>query len=119
MTHDLDLGRNSKQWGCRSPSKTDVKGSRERIFPGSATKRLSKDGCLHISEVVHQARVEVTEEGTKAAAATAVIMTATVCFSRLPPPRATFKADHPFLFLIRDRDNGSILFLGRLTKPEG
>ena len=67
---------------------------------------------LFISRVVHQAFVEVNEEGTEAAAATAV----QIGFggpSRLP----VFRADHPFLFLIRDNRDGSILFLGRVANP--
>ena len=63
---------------------------------------------LWIDEVVHEARVEVNEEGTEAAAATAVVM------RKMHP---VFKADHPFLFLIRDLRNDSILFMGRLADP--
>ena len=65
---------------------------------------------LFISAVVHQATVDVNEEGTEAAAATAVVMK-----RGAPPPR--FVADHPFLFLIRDQRSGSILFLGRVANP--
>jgi serpin B len=67
---------------------------------------------LAISKVIHEAYVDVNEEGTEAAAATGVVMTRT---SIERPP--TFNADHPFLFLIRDRETGSILFLGRLADP--
>jgi serpin B len=67
---------------------------------------------LFIGQVVHQAYVEVNEEGTEAAAATAVGMTAMAM--RVTP---VFRADHPFIFLIRDPVSGSILFLGRLTTP--
>lgn len=70
-------------------------------------------GQLFISNVVHKAFVEVNEEGTEAAAATAVV------FARgLPLPAPVFRADRPFLFLIRERSSGSILFLGRLADPE-
>ena len=65
---------------------------------------------LFISAVVHQATVDVNEEGAEAAAATAVVMK-----RGAPPPR--FVADHPFLFLIRDRRSDSILFLGRVANP--
>jgi serine protease inhibitor len=68
---------------------------------------------LFISSVVHKAYVEVNEEGTEAAAATATTMRATSI--QLPPP--TFRADHPFLFLIRDVKSGSILFMGRVADP--
>jgi serpin B len=65
---------------------------------------------LFIGMVMHEARVEVTEEGTEAAAATGVKMKGIA----LP---AAFVADHPFLFLIRDKQTGSILFIGRVVNP--
>jgi serine protease inhibitor len=69
---------------------------------------------LVISAVVHKAFVEVDEKGTEAAAATGVVMSRVSV--ALPPP-VVFRADHPFLFLIRDIRNGSILFIGRLVRP--
>jgi serpin B len=68
---------------------------------------------LFISAVIHKAFVDVNEEGTEAAAATAVV----VARSAAPAPVPVFRADHPFVFLIRDKHNGSILFLGRVTDP--
>jgi serpin B len=69
---------------------------------------------LFISLVLHKAFVAVDEEGTEAAAATAVLMTLAGA-----PPRETieFRADHPFLFFIRHRDTGAILFMGRVVDP--
>jgi len=67
---------------------------------------------LVVSAVVHQAFVEVNEEGTEAAAATAVIGNAP---SPPPPKPLEFRADRPFLFLIRDAAHGTILFMGRLA----
>jgi serpin B len=68
---------------------------------------------LFISEVVHQAHVDVQEEGTEAAAATGVVI------SRLSVDVSSrvFRADHPFIFVIRDLRLNSILFLGRVTDP--
>lgn len=67
---------------------------------------------LFISHVVHKAFVDVNEAGTEAAASTAVLM------ERLSMPQpATFRADHPFVYLIRDNRTGSILFLGRVVDP--
>ena len=69
---------------------------------------------LAISAVVHKAFIEVEEKGTEAAAATGVVMSRT---AMAPSAPTIFRADHPFLFLIRDIRNGSILFLGRLARP--
>ena len=69
---------------------------------------------LFISAVIHKAYVDVNEEGTEAAAATAVTMKLTsIGPSRIP----VFCADHPFLFIIRDNHSGSILFIGRVMNP--
>jgi serpin B len=61
--------------------------------------------------VLHQAYVAVDELGTEAAAATA----AAVALRGGPPP--VFRADHPFVYLIRERRTGSVLFLGRVVNP--
>ncbi|MBF0531476.1 MAG: serpin family protein [Candidatus Omnitrophica bacterium] len=71
---------------------------------------------LFISAVIHQAFVEVNEEGTEAAAATVVMMLkGTVTHMSVPPK--IFQADHPFLFIIQDRKTGLILFIGRVNDP--
>jgi serine protease inhibitor len=69
---------------------------------------------LFISAVVHQAVVNVDEEGTEAAAATGVVMKR-LAVKQEPIP--SFRADHPFLYLIRDIKTGSVLFLGRVVDP--
>jgi serpin B len=73
--------------------------------------------ALFISAILHKAFVEVTEEGTEAAAATAVGFKDLAIVSFEPPPVPIFRADHPFLFAIRDRVSGAILFLGRMADP--
>jgi serine protease inhibitor len=71
---------------------------------------------LYIAAVIHQAFVEVNEEGTEAAAATAVVIKARSAPGVSRPP-LIFRADHPFVFLMRDNRTGSILFLGRMVNP--
>jgi serpin B len=69
-----------------------------------------------ISDVIHKAYIDVNEEGTEAAAATAVTMRALAM--RVPDqPPPVFRADHPFVFLIRDNGSNSILFMGRVANP--
>jgi serpin B len=69
---------------------------------------------LYISKVIHKAFVEVNEEGMEAAAATGVAISVT----SIAPPSPIFKADHPFVFFIRDNASQSILFFGRLLNPD-
>src|SRR5262249_52319391 len=70
---------------------------------------------LQIAEVVHKAFVEVNEEGTEAAAATGVSMG--LCAVRPATEPVVFKADHPFLFFIKDRDTNAVVFSGRVLDP--
>ncbi len=70
---------------------------------------------LFISKVVHKAYVDVYEEGTEAAAATGVVGVRMAAVAPSPP---AFRADHPFVFAIRDNKTGSILFLGRVANPK-
>jgi serpin B len=81
--------------------------------PGSANFSGISQEELVISDVLHKASIEVNEKGTEAAAATAVIMERTSAFLQ-PPFIPQFHADHPFLFLIRNRQTGMVLFLGKL-----
>jgi serpin B len=72
---------------------------------------------LFISAVIHKSFLDINEEGTEAAAATAAVPTASAPRHEPPPP--VFKADHPFLFLIRHEKSGAILFMGRVATLEG
>jgi len=105
MTSQFDLTKVLQSMGMAkafSPGGAD--------FTGMST---SEELCL--SAVVHKAFVDVNEEGTEAAAATGIAIRATALPVAEPVP--VFRADHPFLFLIRDRKTNSILFLGRVTDP--
>ena len=104
---------------CRMTSEFDLKQtlSDMGMFDAFTTKAdfsgMTGTKELFISAVVHKAFVDVNEEGTEAAAATAVVMQLQSYSD--PPPE--FRADHPFLFLIRHNPSGSILFLGRVINP--
>ena len=74
---------------------------------------MSAKPALQISDVVHQAFVDVNEEGTEAAAATGITMRLAAVQQRPP----VFRVDHPFVFLIRENRTGSILFFGRVVDP--
>ena len=69
---------------------------------------------LLVSDVVHKAFVDVNEEGTEAAAATGVVVNIK---SARPDTVPVFRADHPFVFLITEKESGTILFAGRVANP--
>lgn len=104
LEHKEELSEPFKKMGCPLPfdqNKADFTG----IGPE-----------LYISAILHQAVVEVNEEGTEAAAATAVIMM-TRC-AAVPPQRPIdFICDRPFMFVIYEQNHGSILFIGKYVKP--
>ena len=77
-------------------------------FSGITTKEP-----LLIDAVVHQADIDVDEEGTEASAATAVMMRA----ASLPIDIVELTVDRPFLFALRDLETGAVVFLGRITDP--
>jgi serpin B len=88
----------------------------KQLFNANGADLSGMDGQrdLFVSAVVHKAYVDVNEEGTEAAAATGVIVALAAA-----PAHPEFRADHPFVFLIRDNHTGSVLFLGRVANPQG
>lgn len=68
---------------------------------------------LFISRALHQSYVEVNEEGTEAAAATAIFVELTA----IPPEPKEFIADHPFVFLIQHEETGAVIFMGKVMNP--
>jgi serpin B len=75
------------------------------------------DSPLEISRVIHQAFIDVKEEGTEAAAATVEGVEGGMSISWDPEPKE-FKADHPFMFFIEDKRTDCILFMGKVEYPE-
>ena len=101
----IDLGTTLSQMGM------PLAFSANADFSGMTGKR---DLC--ISEVIHQAFINVDEKGTEAAAATAVVMKMTSI--RMPDEPKIFNADHPFIFIIKDNTTGSVLFMGKIMNPK-
>ena len=106
MTHQFELG-----------DTLQVMGIRQAFGPAADFAGMTGKRNLFISAVIHKAFVDVNEEGTEAAGATAVVMHAYKNAVSMKPSPIIFRADHPFLFVIRDNKSGGILFMGRVTDP--
>jgi len=85
-------------------------------FSGMVENPVVDGFALHIDYVVHKAFIELDEERTEAAAATAVGMVRTTAVLR-PEPVIEFNADHPFIYCLMDDQTGVILFMGRMERP--
>ncbi len=103
LSQSINLNATLKEMGLR------------KIFDeGQADfSRLTKQPGLFVSSVVHKSYLMVDEQGTEAAAATGI----TIGVTSMPAPPTMFMADHPFLFLIRQKDTGAIIFMGRFEQP--
>jgi serine protease inhibitor len=99
-TSEFDLGQTLSKLGMP-----------EAFTPQADFSGINGKRDLAISAVVHKAFVDVNEEGTEAAAATGTVMTLTSA----PAEPLTFRADHPFFYVIRENHSGAILFLGRVS----
>jgi serine protease inhibitor len=87
-----------------------------RAFGGGADFSGMAAGGLSISEVIHKTFLEVNEEGSEAAAVTAVGLRTTAVIAEPPPFEMT--VDHPFFLAIADRETGAILFMGAIADPD-
>jgi serpin B len=105
MTQDFELGGMLSAMGM-----PDAFEKARADFSGMTGKR-----DFWIGAAVHKAYIDVNEEGTEAAAATGIVMQTMAMAVQQPP--IVFRADHPFVFLIRDNRSGGILFMGRVTDP--
>ena len=87
----------------------------KHAFGDDSTDFSGIDGSkmLYVSDVLHKAFIAVDEEGTEAAAATAVVIE----YKSFDPDAPVFTVNRPFIFLIRDKQTGTILFMGRILNP--
>lgn len=108
-TFELKLAKTLADLGMKLPFDQD-----KSDFSGMLTKDAVDAGeRLFISGAFHKAFLAVNEEGAEAAAATAVVMARPTSVQQNP----VFRADHPFIYMIRDAKTGTILFMGRLADP--
>jgi serine protease inhibitor len=106
MTQEFELGRTLGTMGM------------PQAFSSAANfSGMTGKPDFAISAVIHKAFIDVNEEGTEAAAATAVTMRAMAMQAPDSTRPIIFRADHPFVFLLRDNRSGSILFMGRVEDP--
>jgi serpin B len=105
LTCKLDLNKTLQGLGMKTPF------SNRADFSGIDTEE-----ALKIENVVHKTALKMDEVSTKAAAATAIGM-ARITSIGMPDPVNEFRADRPFLVLIRDNQTGLILFMGRVNDP--
>ncbi|MBD3350179.1 MAG: serpin family protein [Candidatus Lokiarchaeota archaeon] len=82
-------------------------------WPGADFSGMDGTNLLYIDKVLHKAYIDVYEEGTEAAAATVISMMAGAAM----PHYVEFRADHPFIFIIQEKETGNILFMGRVNNP--
>jgi serpin B len=109
---DLHLPRFRLDTKYRLGQTLSALGMEEAFKPSADFSGMDPKRRLFLSAVIHQAFVEVNEEGTEAAAATGAVMQVT----SMPMPPKVFKADHPFIFMIMG-PNDEILFMGRIVDP--
>jgi serpin B len=115
---DLALPRFAATTDLELVSLLQTMGIRRAFGPGVADFSGMTEGAeLFIGDALQKAWIEINEKGTEAAAVTAVEVELASMPPDPPPPPVIFHADHPFLYLIRDMESGTILFVGRVVKP--
>jgi serpin B len=88
-------------------------GVRSVFGPSANLQRLATSGPLWVNVATHQVFVQVNERGTEAAAATI----GGLMMGAIPPEPLVFSVDRPFIFVIRHKPTGTILFLGNVVDP--
>jgi serpin B len=112
---DVYFPKFKMNWGTFSLNNTlAALGMPDAFIPEKADfTGINGKGGIWISDVFHQAFIEVNEKGTEAAAATGVVLS----LAERPELPLVFRADHPFIFIIKDNRTGSTLFMGRVMNP--
>ena len=113
---DLSLPRFRVDAGFMLKDTLQALGVRTAFTGAADFSGITEDEPVYIKAVVHKAYIDVGEEGTEAAAATAVVF-ATLAMVRKPQPDVTLVFDRPFLFAIVETGSGLPLFLGQFTRP--
>jgi serpin B len=115
----LGLPKFSYAWGQSMTGTLKALGMTDAFNPSRADfTGISNEPGFYISDVLHKSFVALDEKGTEATAATVVIMAGSGPNPPTPPPPVTMTLDRPFFFLICNEDTGTILFVGRVLKPE-
>ena len=109
------LPRFEIEYGTSLSSALKAAGLQALFRPGDFSK-MTSEGDLGVSDVVHKVYVKVDEAGTEAAAATAVVMMRMAAMR--PPPELFVKFDKPFVFTVVHEETGLALFAGEVFKPE-
>jgi serpin B len=108
---DVYLPKFKMTWGTFSLKEALIALGMRDVFGNADFSGINGKGGIWISDVLHKAFVEVNEKGTEAAAGTGVVMMWGI------PDVPVFRADHPFIFIIKDNRTESILFMGRVMNP--
>lgn len=116
LKSELSLRQTLSTLGMASAFAPTRPGAPMPDFSGIADPAVSGDE-LGIDDVIHQATLKVDEEGTEAAAATAVLMVRTLSMPVDPPKPFEMRLDRPFILLIQDQPTGALLFVGRVLNP--
>jgi serpin B len=110
---DIELPRFKYGWKDLLNDPLKNLGLLEAFTGGADFSRILAGGGIFISRIIHQSFIDVQEEGTEAAAATIIEFRET-SYPSIP----NFRADRPFLYVIKENSTGAILFMGKVGKPE-
>ncbi len=109
---DVYIPKFKLEYGLELDDALKALGMRIAFSYSADFSKMYSGGGVWISKVIHKTFVEVNEEGTEAAAAISVPI-----WCSLPPGLGSFKVNRPFVFVIRESDSGTILFIGKIVNP--